>query len=37
MGIIKYKQKKENIVKLVQYLKKKYVGTNKHIKHRDKL
>ena len=37
MGIIRYKQKKENIVKLVQYLKKKYVDTNEHARHRNKL
>jgi len=37
MGIIRYKQKKENIVKLVQYLKKKYVDTNENAKRRNKL
>ena len=37
MGVVRYKQKKENIVKLVQYLKKKYVGTNEHAKRTNKL
>jgi len=32
MGIIKYRQKSKNIVKLKQYLEKKYVHINKHIK-----
>ena len=37
MGVIRYKQKSKNIVKLMQYLEKKYVGTNKHTKRRYKL
>lgn len=37
MGVIRYKQKSKNIVKLMQYLKKKYVDTNEHAKRRDKL
>ena len=32
MGVIRYKQKKENIVKLKQYLKKKILIINKNIK-----
>jgi|TARA_B100001094_G_C17906210_1_gene658955 hypothetical protein len=37
MGIIKYKTKQENIVKLQQFLNEKYVDTNKHVKPKNKI
>jgi len=36
MGFIRYKQKKENILKLMKYLKHKNVEINEHEKQRDK-